>query len=101
MYTTPVLNTPLTQLRKNAAGYVTAQKVVAHLRRHGMKRAISTVTAFERGQFADPDPEFMLLYAAAIGARLEDVRTALLKTQRMRKRGTGPFDANPPRAGAR
>ena len=87
-----MLNTPLQKLRKEAPGSLTAAKIVKLLGRRGFKRALTTVTAYERAQIEAVDPRFEELYAEIIGQPLEVVRSAHRRTLRMRQRGLGPFD---------
>ncbi len=87
-----MLNTPLQKLRKEAPGSLTAAKIVKLLGRRGLKRALTTVTAFERAQIVEVDPLFEELYAEIIGQPVEAVREAHRRTLRMRQRAQGPFD---------
>jgi hypothetical protein len=86
-----MLLTPLAKLRKAAPGSLTAAKIVELMKRRGLQRSVPMVTAFERGQIKEPDERFVELYAEIIGQPLRVVREDLLRTQRMRARGTGPF----------
>jgi hypothetical protein len=88
-----MLNTPLTKLRKNAPGSLTAAKLAAYLKRRRFPRDVRTIGAFERGQFKKPSERFLELYAEAIEQPIESVREALMRTLRMRERAAGPFDA--------
>jgi hypothetical protein len=86
-----MLNTPLTKLRKDAPGSLTAAKVAAYLKRRRFPRDARTVGAFERGQFKNPPERFLQLYAEAIEQPIDVVREALTRTLRMRERAAGPF----------
>jgi hypothetical protein len=86
-----VLNTPLTDLRRRAPRLLTHAALVAYFAKRGLIRKIGIFGAFERGQIKAPPERFVQLWAAAVGASVEDVRAALAKTQRQRARQTGPF----------
>ena len=86
-----VLNTPVTQLRKDATGTVTAAKVAAFFRRRRYPRSRPTITAFELGAFKNPPDRFFELYAECIGRTAAEVRAAYDRTRRMRERRSGPF----------
>lgn len=86
-----MLNTPLTKLRKEAPGSITAAKVAAYFKRKRFPRARCTISVFEAGAFRNPTDRFVTLYAEAIGQTLAQVSHALMRTQRMRERREGPF----------
>lgn len=86
-YNRPMLNTPLTKLRKAAAGSLTAQKIEAFMRKRRFPRSFRTIGAFERGQYKEPHPRFVELYAECIGQPVEVVYGALRRTQRLRAKG--------------
>ena len=88
-----MLNTPLTRLRKDAPGSLTAAKVSAFFKKRRYPRDRRTIDAFERGSFQAPRDRFFELYAEFIGAPVEVVRRAYARTRQMRERGTGPFAA--------
>lgn len=90
-----MLNTPLTDLRRRAPRLLTHAALVAYFARRGLERKIGIFGAFERGQIKNPPARFVQLWAEAVGADVETVRAALAKTQRQRKRGTGPFRPAP------
>lgn len=83
-----MLNTPLTELRPRR---MTHAALVEYFAKHGLPRKIGSFGAFERGQIKSPPEAFVRLWAAAVGSTVAEVRDALLRTQRMRSRGTGPF----------
>jgi len=86
-----VLNTPVTKLRKEAPGSLTAAQVAAFFRRRRFPRGRSTIDAFERATFIRPPDRFFELYAECVGVPVERVRAAYYRTRAMRERGTGPF----------
>ncbi len=86
-----MLNAPLTKLRKDAPGSITAADVAAYFKRRRFPRDIRTIGAFERGLIQNPPNRFVELYAEAIGQPIEVVRIALRRTLRMRERRSGPF----------
>lgn len=86
-----MLNTPVTKLRKDAPGTLTAAKVAEFFRRRRYPRDERTVGAFERAAFKSPPARFIELYAECIGRTASEVRAAYDRTRRMRERQTGPF----------
>jgi len=86
-----VLNTPLTKLRKDAPGSLTAAKVAAFFRRRRYRRDLRTIGDFERAVYQSPPDRFFELYAECIGVPVEDVRRAYARTRQMRERRVGPF----------
>lgn len=81
-----MLNTPLTKLRKAAPGSLTAQKIEAFMRKKRFPRSFQTILNFERGQYKEPSPRFLELYAEAISQPLESVEDALRRTRRQFER---------------
>jgi hypothetical protein len=93
VYNASVLMTPVTRLRKDAPGSLTAARVAAHFKRRGYARAAGTITAFERAQIKSPPERFVELYAEAVGRTTGEVLAAHAATVRMRERKSGPFRA--------
>lgn len=90
-YPSGVLHTALSEIRRRSPRPMTHAALVAYFERRGLPRKIGIFGAFERGQIKTPPERFIQLWAAAVGASVDDVRAALAKTQRQRERGTGPF----------
>ena len=86
-----MLNTPVTKLRKDAPGSLTAAKLAAYFKRKRYPRTRAAVTAFELGATQTPPERFLELYAEAVGEPIEVVREAHQRTVRMRERRSGPF----------
>jgi hypothetical protein len=86
-----MLNTPVTKLRKDAPGSLTAAKVAAYFKRRRYPRTRVTISAFEAAAIKNPPERFLELYAEVIGKPVEAVREAHQKTLRMRERRSGPF----------
>jgi hypothetical protein len=90
-YNAHVLKTPVTRLRKDAPGSLTAADVAAYFSRHGYPLKPGTISAFERAQFKTPPDRMFILYARAIGRSTKEIRAAYAATLRMKARKTGPF----------
>jgi hypothetical protein len=86
-----MLNTPLTEMRKQAPGSITGAKIAAFMAKNGLPRSVDTISDFERGKYREPSDRFIELYSLAIGRPVAEVRAALQRTQRMRQRKQGPF----------
>ena len=90
-YNDAVLNTPLTKLRKDAPGSLTAAKIAAYFKRKRYPRDARTIGDFERAQYQAPPERFLELYAECVGQSVEMVRAAYARTRQMRERRVGPF----------
>ena len=86
-----MLNTPLTEMRKQAPGSLTGAKIAAFMKKKGYPRSANTIGDFERGVYQDVADRFIELYSQAIGRPVAEVRDALARTIRMRQRRQGPF----------
>ena len=86
-----MLSTPLTRLRKEAPGSLTAASISAYFSKRHYPRDVNTIGDFERGKYLVPPDRFVELYAEAIGQSVKKVRAALALTQRMRAKKSGPF----------
>ena len=86
-----MLMTPVTRLRKDAPGSLTAAGVAAFMTKRKLPRKTGTVTAFERGQIRIVPERFVELYAEAIGSTTAKVLAAHAATLRLRDRKGGPF----------
>lgn len=69
----------------------THARLVEFFARRGLPRRITVFGNFERGEVKKPSERFVKLWADAVGSDPETVLEALLRTQRMRANGTGPF----------
>jgi len=78
------LNTPLTQLRRDAPGSITQADVSAFMKERGLDLETITIGDFERGKYQPADPRFIPLYAKRIGATQAAVRRAYEKTRKAR-----------------
>jgi len=86
-----VLNTPLTKLRKDAPGSITAAKVAAFFKKRRYPRDVRRIGDFERAEILSPPDRFFELYAECIGQSVEAVRSAYARTRQLRERRSGPF----------
>jgi len=86
-----MLNTPLTEMRKQAPGSLTGAKIAEFMAKRGLPRSADAISDFERGKYLEPPERFIELYSLAIGRPVAEVRAALQRTQRMRQRRQGPF----------
>ena len=90
-YNLRVLNTPLTKLRKDAPGSITAADVAAHFKRRRFPRDARTIGDFERAIYKSPPDRMFELYAECVGRPVSVVRAAYARTRAMRERSVGPF----------
>lgn len=88
------MRTPLTELRKAAPGSLTLEDVSKFFAKRRLPRKAVSIHSFERGQIKVPPPQFVEVYAEAIGQSVEVVLAALKKTQRAREFKYGPFAKN-------
>ena len=86
-----MLMTPVTRLRKDAPGSLTAADVAAFMTKHGYPITANAIGNFERAEVLKPPARFVQLYAACTGRATDEVVGAHAATLRMRKRKTGPF----------
>jgi hypothetical protein len=88
-----VLNTPVTKLRKDAPGSLTAASVAEFMRRRGYPRDTRTIGDFERAVYQNPPDRMFELFAECVGVSVTRLRLAYARTRRMRERKIGPFSA--------
>lgn len=77
---------PLILLRKAAPGSLVVNDLVKLFRRVRYPRTDSAIGAFERGDVLQPEERWFEVYAQAIGATVEQVKTAHRATLRWKRR---------------
>lgn len=87
-----MLNSPLTQLRKRAPGSLVVNDLVRYFRRARYPRTDAAIGSFERGFVRHPEERWFEVYAAAVGATVDQVKAAHRATLRWRSR-LGPQSA--------
>lgn len=86
-----MLNTKVTQLRKEAPGSKTIQKVAEYFTDHGYPRSADAIGDFERAKYETHEDRFFELYAACVQQPVPVVRDAWQSTRRARAARSGPF----------